>query len=75
MKALPLRVNAFGKSTCYRRLACRPVLLSAFCTARIDMGVGDNRMNRVVHVWEQRNGWDTIIREHPEKEETQFVSA
>ena len=25
-------------------------------------------------VWEQRNDWDTIIREHPEKEETDYVS-
>ena len=45
---------------------------SAFCLPG-PYEVRNNRMNEL-SVWEQRNDWDTIIREHPEKEETDYVS-
>ena len=43
---------------------------SAFCLPG-PYEVRNNRMNEL-SVWEQRNDWDTIIREHPEKEETDY---
>ena len=45
---------------------------SAFCLPG-PYEVRNNRMNEL-SVWEQRNDWDTIIREHPEKEVTDYVS-
>ena len=45
---------------------------SAFCLPG-PYEVRNNRMNEL-SVWEQRNEWDTIIREHPEKEVTDYVS-
>lgn len=45
---------------------------SAFCLPG-SYEVRNNRMNEL-SVWEQRNDWDTIIREHPEKEVTDYVS-
>lgn len=35
--------------------------------------VRTNRMNEL-SVWEQKNDWDTIIREHPEKKVTDYAS-